>query len=511
MKGIVAEISGKSAVVLTQTGSFKKVKATSDMVVGKEIDLNHPAGNSNMTRTVMKVTSLAAAGLLVLAAGLGAYSYTLPYSYVHVDINPSIELTVNIYDRIIRAEALNVDGEELLSNNDLKNIKVNTAVTQLLNTAVQQGYLNNAAAQEASLPGQSEDIHDQSVDDTGPAIDDYVISSPDEQDSTGDKLETTPDEPAESEPKALEISNAVLVTVSSNNTRKSDNLKKELTDAVSVELDKDHVKSEILVAKASIDQRNDARQYGVTPGKLVLIEDAMEGKAEADLDKLKKTAIKDLLEMASDKKKDKEKLIEEKQKDAEKKSKEKLEVEKAKDKLQAERKKAEAERKKAEDERKKAEAESKKAEDERKKAEAERKKAEEKKYGSKNEHSIYENAWNNWKSDIKNDKADIKNDNNDNKNDKKNQTNSGDYGNKNSKSQPRDQSNKKGKTDTKDQWNQWNTNRKTRQELMNEREKLMEELLEQMNNKLKNQNWKREEKGKQNGNNIGTPNLRPGR
>ena len=538
MKGIVAEISGKSAVVLTQTGSFKKVKATSDMIIGKGIDLNRPAENSRMTRTVMKVTSLAAAGLLALGVGLGAYCYTLPYSYVHVDINPSIELTVNIFDRIISAEALNVDGEELLSNNDLRNTKVNAAVTQLLNAAVQQGYLNNNADQSANVSGQSSDIPDQSIDVPTTAKDVPVRTNPDEQKSIGDKPETTPDELAESEPKALEIANAVLVTVSSNNARKSDTMKKELADAVSVELDKDQVKSEILVAKASIEQRNDARQYGVTPGKLVLIEDAMEGKSETDLDKLKKTAIKDLLEMASDKKKDKEKLIEEKLKDAEK-NKEKAEMDKAKEKTEAEKKiteaekkiteaerkikeaekkKAETERKKAEAEKKKAEAERKKAEAERKKAEAERKKAEEKKDSSNNEHSIYKDAWNNWKADIKqemddskNNKTDSRNDKTDSKNDNKKQANSENKSNKDGKPQPGDRNNTKDKTDTKDQWNQWNTNRKTRQELMDEHEKLKEELLEQMNDKLKNQNWKRDGQGNQHSNNMGSVNWRSGR
>lgn len=467
MKGIVAEINGKYAVVLTQTGLFKRVKASPDMAIGKEIDLNRPVENGKIARSVMKVASLAAAGILALGVGFGAYSYTLPYSYVHVDINPSIELTVNMYDRIIRAEALNVEGEELLSKNDLRNEKVDAGVTRLLNSAVQQGYLNNTPARTDNVPARS---------------------APDEPDAIEDKPGTTLDGSAADELTAPQITNAVLVTVSSNNVKKSVVLEKELTDAVAVELVKDQVKSEILVAKTSVEQRNDARRYGVTPGKLVLIEDAMEGKSDSEMDELKKATIKDLLEMATNKKVDKEKQVEEQKEKSEKqKTEDRNEAKKdsteEKTGQQNEKKAEEAERKTEEAVKRKEEAEKRKEEAERKREEAERKKEEDKR--KKEEEKV--------KAEKESNQSNFK--------DSKNQDKSRDQDRKMDQSENRDQGDSDKKTDAKNQDNKWNTGKKTGQDLKKEREWLKDEILNQMNNKKKEQDEKRNGKNNQRRNN----------
>lgn len=297
MKGIVAEINGKHAVVLTQEGLFQRVKATSDMEVGKEIDLSIPAEKTKQAGAIAKVASLAAAGLLILGIGLGAYSYTVPYSYVHLDINPSVELTANIYDRIIMAEALNPDGEVLLSENDLKNERVDTAIIRLINAAMQQGYLSNASASPTNS-----DTMIQGVQADPEAEAELEVGA--EAGAGVDKPESIIDESVESESKASDITNPVLITVSSKNKKKSDALKKEITNAASEKLDKDMVEPRMLVAQTSVEQCNEARKQGVSPGKLVLIEDAMEGRPSLELDKLKEKAIRDLLEMAADKRKE---------------------------------------------------------------------------------------------------------------------------------------------------------------------------------------------------------------
>lgn len=276
MKGIIAQIEGKYAVVLAQDGSFRKVRAKPYMETGIEIDMDQPAGKLQNTRLVMKVTSIAAAALLTLGAGYGAYSYAMPYSYVHLDINPSVELTANVYDRIIKAEALNEDGRKLLEGSSLKFSRIETCVSDLLDIAVEKGYLTEdepkignattGTAVSASTPGKDTDA-------------------------------------AETEEQPWELDNAVLVTVSSNSPQKSGNLKKKIMDVASRELDTDKVESEILVGEASMEQRNEARELGITPGKLALIENAMEDEPEFQLDDLKKDSVKELLKKIQEKEK----------------------------------------------------------------------------------------------------------------------------------------------------------------------------------------------------------------
>lgn len=276
MKGIIAQIEGKYAVVLTQDGSFRKVRTKPYMETGIEIDMDQPAGKIQNTKLFMRVTSIAAAALLALGAGYGAYSYAMPYSYVHLDINPSIELTANIYDRIIKAEALNEDGRKLLEGSSLKYSSIETGVSDLLGLAVEKGYLaegepktgdtTTGTAVSANTPGKGTDA-------------------------------------SEAEEQPQEPDNAVLVTVSSGSPQKSGSLKKKIMDTASRELDTDKVESEILVGEASLEQRNEARELGVTPGKLALIEDAMEDEPELQLDDLKNDSVKELIKKIQEKEK----------------------------------------------------------------------------------------------------------------------------------------------------------------------------------------------------------------
>ena len=270
MKGIIAEINKKYAIVLTQDGSFKKIRTGPGMVVGAEIDFDQPSGRVKAARLAAKVSSIAAAALFILGLGYGTYSYTVPYSYVDIDINPSVELTANIFDKIIKAEALDEDGEALLSSGGLKNTELKAGVSILLNEAARQGYLNTEASGE----------------------------------------------------------NTVLLTVTSKDEGKSLKLKEEVKEAAVSELQKNEIKSEVLVAEASIKQKNEAKKYGITPGRLALIEEAAEDEDGRSLDELKGATVRELIDKASKKKAEKEK--EEKEKAKEEAAKEKAEKEKDK-------------------------------------------------------------------------------------------------------------------------------------------------------------------------------------
>ena len=271
MKGIVAQIEGKHAIVLMQDGAFRKVRARPYMETGIEIDIDQPSEKVSNTRFAMKITSIAAAALLALGTGYGAYSYTVPYSYVHLDINPSIELTANVYDRIIKAEALNEDGRKLLEVRDLKHEKINEGVSDLLSVAVEKGYLIEDSVQT-----------NDTTDNTGEGANASGLA----QDNAGNGSNAS-----------------VLLTISSNNSKKSGKLKKELMDTASKELHADKVDSGILVGEASLEQRNEAKGLGVTPGKLALIEDAMEDEPGLQLDVLRSSSVKDLIKKIQDKKK----------------------------------------------------------------------------------------------------------------------------------------------------------------------------------------------------------------
>lgn len=78
-----------------------------------------------------------AACLALLLLGWGGYAlYFVPTSVISVDINPSLELSVNRLDRVIAVQGYNPDGEALAEELDLWSLTYTEAVEQVLQSPV---------------------------------------------------------------------------------------------------------------------------------------------------------------------------------------------------------------------------------------------------------------------------------------------------------------------------------------------------------------------------------------
>lgn len=70
---------------------------------------------------------------LLLLLGTGSYSvYRKPVSYISIDVNPSIELGINRFGKVVSAEAYNEDGRNILQHVSVKNLSYMQAINQLL-------------------------------------------------------------------------------------------------------------------------------------------------------------------------------------------------------------------------------------------------------------------------------------------------------------------------------------------------------------------------------------------
>ena len=84
--------------------------------------------------------------LITLGIGGGAYAYQTPVAYVGIDINPSIELGVNYFDRVVSAEGVNADGQDILSETKVVGMSYEEALASLNDSLVNKGYLTADAA-----------------------------------------------------------------------------------------------------------------------------------------------------------------------------------------------------------------------------------------------------------------------------------------------------------------------------------------------------------------------------
>lgn len=77
---------------------------------------------------------------LLLMGGIFSRLYTNPYAYVDLDVNPSIELTVNRYGRVIGLSSYNAEGAELVADAHVRNASLSDAISRMLDAMFINGY-----------------------------------------------------------------------------------------------------------------------------------------------------------------------------------------------------------------------------------------------------------------------------------------------------------------------------------------------------------------------------------
>ena len=238
VKALVIEMKGKYAIVVTKKCNFMKIKNDGLMKPGCEVEIPERADFNK--KYFIKVASIAAAMVLVMGISFGAYAYNTPYSYISVDINPSVELTANRFDIIINAKGLNDDGEDILQNQSLKNKKVRDGVNVIVSEAAEKGYLS--------------------------------------KDREG----------------------AVLLTVSSKNQDKADKMKVDLEEKTKEEAEDIGVTIEVMSQNAALERRDQAFEMGITPGRLNLIEKLIAAGSEKKVSEYEDLTVKEIMKNIKD-------------------------------------------------------------------------------------------------------------------------------------------------------------------------------------------------------------------
>ena len=89
------------------------------------------------------MAALAAVLLLFVGARSVFRGQNETFAVVGLDVNPSVELSVNRSDRVIAVNALNNEGSELVSEMDLKGSDINVACNALIGSMLTHGYLTS--------------------------------------------------------------------------------------------------------------------------------------------------------------------------------------------------------------------------------------------------------------------------------------------------------------------------------------------------------------------------------
>ncbi len=139
MKGIIIEKNRKTVVLLLNDGTFKTMKATSEFEIGTVIYTNKTARETAFY--IKKLVSMIAAAFIVVFLGAWVIAWTTPVQYINIDINPSVEFTINCFDRIIKVCSLNDDGKKLVDKISVRSQRFDNGITAVLDMAQELGYM----------------------------------------------------------------------------------------------------------------------------------------------------------------------------------------------------------------------------------------------------------------------------------------------------------------------------------------------------------------------------------
>jgi hypothetical protein len=102
---------------------------------------------------------------IVLFAGLFSHNlYFTESAYIDIDVNPSIELTLNRFDRVIGVYAYNEDGQRVLDTVNIRNKSYQDALSALVDKMVELGYIKDSGLFTATLQTKNGEASKEKLD-----------------------------------------------------------------------------------------------------------------------------------------------------------------------------------------------------------------------------------------------------------------------------------------------------------------------------------------------------------
>ena len=236
-KGLILEIKDGYAILVDSKGRFVRIKDKDGLQIGSEYETR---GIFEMKKQI--VTAIASLFLLSCIGGYG-YTYASPKAYVALDINPSIKLTTNMYDKVIKIETLNEDAEVISKDLKIKNKDINEALKLLVASATDNG---------------------------------YIVKDSD---------------------------NAIMVTATSEYETLTDEILNNAESAINEELESEEVK-DIEIIKENINQErfDEAERLGISPGKMNLLEKLKVELPDINVDEYADKSVKEIMKKINEEK-----------------------------------------------------------------------------------------------------------------------------------------------------------------------------------------------------------------
>lgn len=138
MNVIIMQIKGKRAIALGNNGDFLTIPAQKGMRLGCAFRYEKQAQHLMFPAIAASLVTLVACAAMWLSFSVS--------TYVDININPGVRLSLNAFGNVVKTEAINNDGKILLSNMKTTLFaSAETEVAQVINQAADNGYLKDSS------------------------------------------------------------------------------------------------------------------------------------------------------------------------------------------------------------------------------------------------------------------------------------------------------------------------------------------------------------------------------
>jgi len=152
----------------TIKSSLNQINAENELVIKTKNAINCIIEKKNNDAIVVhkkrsvfemkKLVFAACAAFLICGLSIGGFAYyKTPVAYLSLDINPSVELAINAFDQVVSATAYNADGETILEGQDVLNTSVENAVNELVKSASENGFISSDGSTIVSVTSETDD------------------------------------------------------------------------------------------------------------------------------------------------------------------------------------------------------------------------------------------------------------------------------------------------------------------------------------------------------------------
>lgn len=166
-KGSILQLKEKQAIVMTDTCDFIKVKRRSDMFVGQQITFNKMDIYQSRKLSLKAVSLIASVFILALCTifYMQVFNPTAVYAYIDVDINPSLEFSIDRNSEVVSVSTLNQDAASLIRDLDLVGLPVKEAIVKVVEASKTQGFIAVGKENAVLISAAMNNENPNSVDD----------------------------------------------------------------------------------------------------------------------------------------------------------------------------------------------------------------------------------------------------------------------------------------------------------------------------------------------------------